>query len=153
MNHAQGKILGYGTIRKGTKSYRNALRHCRKMKRIYGVEFDYSELWNLDCTFMDFVYRKGYIKVKLSDKLFNYSYEDYEELKNEQIEIIRNVQNQEMCDFLLPRLKEFRHTTHGYPGWCENENEWDVYIGDCIREIEEQHTINKFLDKINSFWD
>lgn len=153
MRQAKGKILGYGTIRKGTKAYRNALRYCRKTKRLYGVGFDYSELWSLDCAFMDFAYRKGYIKVKLSDKLFDYSYKDYDKLKNKQIEIIRNAQNQEMCDFLLPRLKEFRYTTHGYPGWCENENEWDAYMCDCIREIEEQHTINKFLDKIRSFWD
>ena len=136
MKQTKGKILGYGIIRKGTKAYRNALRYCRKMKRIYGVGFDYSELWNLDCAFLDFAYRKRYNK-----------------LKNEQIEIIRNIQNQEMCNFLLPRLKEFRLVTHGYPAWCDNEKEWYNYIGDCIREIEEQYTINKFLDKINSFWD
>lgn len=153
MKQTKGKILGYGIIRKGTKEYRNALRYCRKMKRIYGVGFDYSELWNLDCTFLDFAYRKRYIKVKLDDKAFDYSFEDYNKLKNEQIEIIRNIQNQEMCNFLLPRLKEFRLVTHGYPAWCDNEKEWYNYIGDCIREIEEQHTINKFLDKINSFWD
>lgn len=152
MKHTQGKILGYGLIRKGTKAYRNALRYYRKTKRIYGVGFDYSELWNLDSTFLDFAYRKKYIKVKLADK-FDYPYDDYNKLVNEQVEIIRNAQNQEMCNFLFPRLKEFRLITHGYPAWCDNEKVWDSYICECIKEIEERHTINKFLDKISSFWD
>ena len=91
MKQAKGKILGYGFIRKGTKAYRNALRYCRKTKRIYGVGFDYSELWNLDCTFLDFAYCKKYINVKLSDKLFDYSFKDYNKL-GYQIEVLKLIE-------------------------------------------------------------
>lgn len=73
----KGKKLNYGVIQKGTKSYRNALRFCRYTKKKYGVGFDYTELWNLDSTFFNYIYKHNIVKSKFLEALVNFNEDEF----------------------------------------------------------------------------
>ena len=73
----KGKKIGYGVIQRGRSSYRNALRHYRKTKRLYGVGFDYTELWNLDSTFFNYIYKHNIVKSKFLEAIVNFNEDEF----------------------------------------------------------------------------
>ena len=185
----KGKELNYGLNVRGTKSYRNALRSCRKNKRLYGTGFDFSELWNLDLTFYKFLYKNGintsrflvsmiyskdseyireqyniedpYIQTDNNKRLEIYNKEqECRELEKEKLkdDILKKIQekpelNERICNFLIPRLKAFKDTSHGYPMPYNSFDNWCNYIQECIEEIEKNRTFTKFYQEISAFWD
>ena len=56
------QIFNWGCIRKHEKGYRKALRQCKKNKKRFGVGFDNSETWNLDWTFLMYLYNTRWIR-------------------------------------------------------------------------------------------
>lgn len=72
-----GKILNYGLFRKNSKTYRKALRQCRKHKRVYGASFDSSEIYNLCITFYKYCLHHNFSKDKFILHFHNYDLERY----------------------------------------------------------------------------
>lgn len=81
--------------------------------------------------------------------------DENEKLRNDIIEVLNSNKdlNEKVCNFIAPRLKAFKDMTHGYPAIMTTFESWKNYIQECIDEIEQNRTFNKFYDKIFYFWD
>lgn len=85
------KGFNYGYVHRGTKAYRNALRSCKLNQKLYGVGFDYTELWSLDISFYKFLLKNQIIKsdwlkykVRSLDDIYikkKYGFDEHIELK------------------------------------------------------------------------
>ena len=131
-----GRILNYGLIEKKSKGYRKALRQCKKNKRLYGASFDNSETWYLDIVF--YKYCKDRLSLIVQD------------VNNDILQHINKNQLEDVCNFLVPRLKAYKDITMAYPLDLTWE-QWDDYIQNTIDEMEQKKTINLFLDRIRDF--
>ena len=131
-----GRLLNYGLIEKKSKGYRKALRQCKKNKRLYGASFDNSETWYLDIVFYK------YCKVRLSLIV--------QDVNNDILQHINKNQLEDVCNFLVPRLKAYKDITMAYPLDLTWE-QWEEYIQNTIDEMEQKKTINLFLDRIRDF--
>ena len=131
-----GRLLNYGLIEKKSKSYRKALRQCKKNKRLYGAGFDNSETWYLDIVF--YKYCRERLALKTQD------------VNNDILQHINKKQLEDVCNFLVPRLKAFKDITIAYPPDLTWE-QWEEYIQNTIDEMEQKKTINLFLDRIHDF--
>lgn len=40
-----------------------------------------------------------------------------------------------MC-FILPRLKQYKKDSPGWPGWCESRQEWEIILQKMIKSLE-----------------
>ena len=131
-----GRLLNYGLIEKKSKGYRKALRQCKKNKRLYGASFDNSETWYLDIVFYK------YCKERLSLIV--------QDVNNDILQHINKNQLEDVCNFLVPRLKAYKDITMAYPLDLTWE-QWEDYIQNTIDEMEQKKTINLFLDRIRDF--
>lgn len=131
-----GRILNYGLIEKKSKGYRKALRQCKKNKRLYGASFDNSETWYLDIVF--YKYCKDRLSLIVQD------------VNNDILQHINKNQLEDVCNFLVPRLKAYKDITMAYPLDLTWE-QWEEYIQNTIDEMEQKKTINLFLDRIRDF--
>ena len=131
-----GRLLNYGLIEKKSKGYRKALRQCKKNKRLYGAGFDNSETWYLDIVF--YKYCRERLALKTQD------------VNNDILQHINKKQLEDVCNFLVPRLKAFKDITMAYPLDLTWE-QWEEYIQNTIDEMEQKKTINLFLDRIHDF--
>ncbi len=168
--------LNYGFIEKHGRHYRRALRECRKNLKRFGVVFDNSETWSLDVAFMKWLYNQQWLTrdnqnviraygQELMDEYINCNFDikltDYQALSETQEELIKRVFSEvEILDirlkvrirnFLVPRLIIFKENLHGYPADM-TEEEWDTYIDETIKEIE-QYKYDKFKERFGNFWD
>ena len=67
--------------------------------------------------------------------------------------ILQNIddkQREELCKFLVPRIKAFKVLTVAYPLDLTWE-EWEKYIQDTIDEMEQKHSLTLFLNRIHDF--
>lgn len=131
-----GRLLNYGLIEKKSKGYRKALRQCKKNKRLYGASFDNSETWYLDVVF--YKYCKDRLSLIVQD------------VNNDILQHINKNQLEDVCNFLVPRLKAYKDITMAYPLDLTWE-QWEEYIQNTIDEMEQKKTINLFLDRIRDF--
>ena len=131
-----GRLLNYGLIEKKSKGYRKALRQCKKNKRLYGASFDNSETWYLDIVF--YKYCKDRFSLIVQD------------VNNDILQHINKNQLEDVCNFLVPRLKAYKDITMAYPLDLTWE-QWEDYIQNTIDEMEQKKTINLFLDRIRDF--
>lgn len=131
-----GRLLNYGLIEKKSKGYRKALRQCKKNKRLYGASFDNSETWYLDIVF--YKYCKDRLSLIVQD------------VNNDILQHINKNQLEDVCNFLVPRLKAYKDITMAYPLDLTWE-QWEEYIQNTIDEMEQKKTINLFLDRIRDF--
>ena len=131
-----GRLLNYGLIEKKSKGYRKALRQCKKNKRLYGASFDNSETWYLDIVF--YKYCKNRLSLIVQD------------VNNDILQHINKNQLEDVCNFLVPRLKAYKDITMAYPLDLTWE-QWEEYIQNTIDEMEQKKTINLFLDRIRDF--
>ena len=131
-----GRLLNYGLIEKKSKGYRRALRQCKKNKRLYGAGFDNSETWYLDIVF--YKYCKNRLSLIVQD------------VNNDILQHINKNQLEDVCNFLVPRLKAYKDITMAYPLDLTWE-QWEEYIQNTIDEMEQKKTINLFLDRIHDF--
>lgn len=131
-----GRLLNYGLIEKKSKGYRKALRQCKKNKRLYGASFDNSETWYLDIVF--YKYCKDRLSLIVHD------------VNNDILQHINKNQLEDVCNFLVPRLKAYKDITMAYPLDLTWE-QWEDYIQNTIDEMEQKKTINLFLDRIRDF--
>ena len=131
-----GRLLNYGLIEKKSKGYRKALRQCKKNKRLYGASFDNSETWYLDIVF--YKYCKNRLSLIVQD------------VNNDILQHINKNQLEDVCNFLVPRLKAYKDITMAYPLDLTWE-QWEDYIQNTIDEMEQKKTINLFLDRIRDF--
>ncbi len=131
-----GRLLNYGLIEKKSKGYRKALRQCKKNKRLYGASFDNSETWYLDIVF--YKYCKDRLSLIVQD------------VNNDILQHINKNQLEDVCNFLVPRLKAYKDITMAYPLDLTWE-QWEDYIQNTIDEMEQKKTINLFLDRIRDF--
>ena len=131
-----GRLLNYGLIEKKSKGYRRALRQCKKNKRLYGASFDNSETWYLDIVF--YKYCKDRLSLIVQD------------VNNDILQHINKNQLEDVCNFLVPRLKAYKDITMAYPLDLTWE-QWEEYIQNTIDEMEQKKTINLFLDRIRDF--
>ena len=131
-----GRLLNYGLIEKKSKGYRKALRQCKKNKRLYGASFDNSETWYLDIVF--YKYCKDRLSLIVQD------------VNNDILQHINKNQLEDVCNFLVPRLKAYKDITMAYPLDLTWE-QWEEYIQNTINEMEQKKTINLFLDRIRDF--
>lgn len=168
-------IFNWGCIRKHEKGYRKALRQCKKNKKRFGVGFDNSETWNLDWTFLMYLYNTRWIREHdefLKEYMFSreddyicdkynipkYDYQNISEVLDKLIEKVFVSINQlddekkkKLSDFLIPRLIVFKENLHGYPGNM-TEDSWNQYIDDTIEELK-QLKFDKFEKRLGCFWD
>lgn len=168
-------IFNWGCVRKHEKGYRKALRQCKKNKKRFGVGFDNSETWNLDWTFLMYLYNTRWIREHdefLKEYMFSredkyicnkynipeHEYQNISEVLDKLIEKVFVSINQlddekkkQLSDFLIPRLIVFKENLHGYPA-IMTEDEWNQYIDDTIEELK-QLKFDKFEKKLGCFWD
>lgn len=168
-------IFNWGCIRKHEKGYRKALRQCKKNKKRFGVGFDNSETWNLDWTFLMYLYNTRWVREHdefLKEYMFfredeyickkynipEYEYQNIFEIEYKLIsDIFTNInqlddeKKKQLSDFLIPRLIVFKENLHGYPGDMYPE-EWDKYIDETIEELK-QLKFDKFKKRLSCFWD
>lgn len=168
-------IFNWGCIRKGEKGYRKALRQCKKNKKRFGVGFDNSETWDLDWTFLMYLYNTRWIRNHdefLKAYMFQreeeyvcekYNIQEYDflniggvldKLVHEVFTSINQLDDEkkkQLSDFLIPRLIVFKENLHGYPGDISPED-WDKYIDDTIEELK-QLKFDKFEKRLGCFWD
>ena len=67
--------------------------------------------------------------------------------------VLQNIddkQREELCKFLVPRIKAFKVLTVAYPLDLTWE-EWEKYIQDTIDEMEQKHSLTLFLNRIHDF--
>lgn len=173
-----GRLLNYGLIEKKSKGYRRALRQCKKNKRLYGASFDNSETWYLDIVFYKYCRNHNLSKHKFLNNFITYSYEDdvieevckeingsyldnwelvenrlaliTQDVNNDILQHINKKQLEDVCNFLVPRLKAFKDITMAYPPDLTWE-QWEEYIQNTIDEMDQKKTINLFLDRIHDF--
>lgn len=175
MKKSNKLIFNWGCIQKGVKGYRKALRQCKKNKKRFGVGFDNTETWNLDWTFLIYLYNtrwvrkhdeflKAYMFQKedeyICDKynIPEYEYQNICEIEYKLISDIFTSINQlddekkkQLCDFLIPRLIVFKENLHGYPANM-SEVSWNEYIDETIEELK-QLKFDKFEARLGCFWD
>lgn len=168
-------IFNWGCIRKKEKGYRKALRQCKKNKKRFGVGFDNSETWNLDWTFLMYLYNTRWIReydeflkvymfqrvdeyICKKHNIPEYDYQNIAEIQDKYIIDIFISVNQlddekkkQLSDFLIPRLIVFKENLHGYPGDM-TEDSWNQYIDDTIEELK-QLKFDKFEKRLGCFWD
>ena len=171
-------IFNWGCIRKHEKGYRKALRQCKKNKKRFGVGFDNSETWNLDWTFLMYLYNTRWTKWDpkldefLKEYMFSreddyicdkynipkYDYQNIAEIENKLISDVfasvnqlDDVKKKQLSDFLIPRLIVFKENLHGYPANM-SEVSWNEYIDETIEELK-QLNFDKFEARLGCFWD
>lgn len=169
------QIFNWGCIQKGVKGYRKALRQCKKNKKRFGVGFDNSETWDLDWTFLMYLFNTRWVREHdeflnahmlqkedeyICDK-YNIPEHDYQNIAEIQDKYISNIfasvnqlddkKKKQLCDFLIPRLIVFKENLHGYPANM-SEVSWNEYIDETIEELK-QLKFDKFEARLGSFWD
>lgn len=120
----KGKELNYGLNRRGTKTYRNALRSCKLNQKLYGAGFDFTEIWNLDLTFYKFIYKNGINSSRfLVSLIYSKDYEYIRKLYNienpyeqndlkkkaeiyEKEDECRNIEREKLKNEILKKLSE-----------------------------------------------
>ena len=170
-------VSPYSLIKKGSKEYREALRSIRRNYKKYGAKFDYSELWNLDCTIYKYVHnhklcehpflekcvagdsfdyskyweRQGITKEEYNENLKIY-WEKEKKLYNEVNFQISKLTDKKFLSFLLPRLKAFKNRVLGYPAYYMTFEEYEEYLQSVINEIETKGTCTLIYENFNSLW-
>ena len=160
-NHVNRKRFNYGCIDRHHRGYRKALRQCKRNLQRYGVGFDDSETWNLDCAILHFLLDKHF-PLPHMDFIHCYLYEssllyldkyypdvDYLDCETgnsiidsihadilEQMRQYSYEQKQQLFDFVIPRLDRMKNITIAYPGIDEGAT-FEGWIETLERMIEE----------------